>query len=596
MLCLGGRIMQKNLFVIGIIFLFVFSAVSPIVFGYNIITSNKETKTKDDNFDRYLYPEYYDCYNVDEIPSSVDLPNQEFSENENIKSVVVTNPDSSSLSLDGLMDSDWPMCCHDTRHTGLSPYSTENNPFEEKWWYKTDGYVEGSPVIDNDGVIYFGSWNNYLYAVYPDGTMKWKFYIDGTVETSPAIADDGTIYVGTYWGFEGNHFFAINPDGTEKWRYDTSDMYTSPAIAKDGTIYVNDVNFLLAFNPDGTIKWTYPTEHVALSSPAVDKNGIIYFGSNDNNVYALYPNGTLKWKFDTGSWVHGCPTIADDGTIYIDSDDFYLYALDPDDGSMIWKCYVGSVWGCPALDKDGNIYLGTWEKKFYSIYPNGDIRWSIDLDYQVWGMSAAVSEDGTIYFGTCDFGPRHSGPLHILNNDGTVKKILSYVTMFWSSPAIGSDGTIYICSQKRETKYGENGEYLIGYLFALNELDPDAPTSPVISGRTSGTYDRVYDYTLKSTSPLGNDIYYWVEWGDKNLTSWIGPYHSGEEVKVSHKWIDPGTYHIIAKAKDIDNLWGPWGELTVTMPKNKAVDFNSLFLNLLEKFPILQKILLSLIN
>jgi hypothetical protein len=156
--------------------------------------------------------------------------------------------------------------------------------------------------------------------------------------------------------------------------------------------------------------------------------------------------------------------------------------------------------------------------------------------------------------------------------------------MFWSSPAIGSDGTVYICSQKLENKGGSAYTHG-GYLFALNELDPNAPVSPVISGKTSGTYNRVYEYTLKSTSPLGNDIYYWVEWGDLNITSWIGPYHSGEEVKISHKWYYPGTYHIIARAKDTDNLWGPWGELTVTMTKDKAINFNSLLLKLLGQFP-----------
>ena len=61
-------------------------------------------------------------------------------------------------SLDSpLMDSPWPMYCHDVRHTGRSPYSTVDNSFYNKWWFKSYDYIEGSGVIDKDGVIYFGS-------------------------------------------------------------------------------------------------------------------------------------------------------------------------------------------------------------------------------------------------------------------------------------------------------------------------------------------------------------------------------------------------------------------------------------------------------
>jgi outer membrane protein assembly factor BamB len=78
----------------------------------------------------------------------------------------------------GLMDSAWPMYCHDVRHTGRSPCSTEyNNPGHEKWQFYCDDYVEGSAVIDNEGHIYFGSWNAF-YALYPNGTMKWKYPIE----------------------------------------------------------------------------------------------------------------------------------------------------------------------------------------------------------------------------------------------------------------------------------------------------------------------------------------------------------------------------------------------------------------------------------
>jgi len=134
--------------------------------------------------------------------------------------------------------------------------------------------------------------------------------------------------------------------------------------------------------------------------------------------------------------------------------------------------------------------------------------------------------------------------------------------MFLASPAIGEDGTVYFCTRGENwtgTGYRSNGR-----LHALGELDPDAPLAPIIDGpERIKTYEE-YEYTFKTTSPLGKDVYYWIEWGDKGLEEWIGPYESGEEITVSHEWhIYKKPFKIIVKAKDVDERWGPWGEFEV---------------------------------
>ena len=90
------------------------------------------------------------------------------------------------------------------------------------------------------------------------GTLKWRYGMGRrrSVVSSPAIGADGTIYVGSYYD---NYLYAINPDGTRKWRYETGYwVESSPAIGADGTIYVGSLNFY-AINPDGTLKWRYET-------------------------------------------------------------------------------------------------------------------------------------------------------------------------------------------------------------------------------------------------------------------------------------------------------------------------------------------------
>ena len=101
-----------------------------------------------------------------------------------------------------------------------------------------------TPAIGQDGTIYFGSHDNYLYAINSDGTEIWRFATAGPVESSPAIGADGTIYFGVSLAAPGNpNFHALNPDGTEKWHStEVGSVPSSPAIGADGTIYFGSWN------------------------------------------------------------------------------------------------------------------------------------------------------------------------------------------------------------------------------------------------------------------------------------------------------------------------------------------------------------------
>jgi hypothetical protein len=91
------------------------------------------------------------------------------------------------------------------------------------------------------------------------------------------------------------------------------------------------------------------------------------------------------------------------------------------------------------------------------------------------------------------------------------------------------------------------------------------PTTPTISGPPTGKAKQPYDYTFNSTDPNGDNVSYYIDWGDNTNSGWLGPYSSGVAVTQSHTWTTKGTYIIKAKAK---NIYGEsdWGALTVTMP------------------------------
>lgn len=116
------------------------------------------------------------------------------------------------------------------------------------------------------------------------------------------------------------------------------------------------------------------------------------------------------------------------------------------------------------------------------------------------------------------------------------------------------------------------------------------PNIPNISGTVKGKPNIEYNYTIITTDPDGNNVYYYVDWGDENNTGWLGPYLSGEEISLKHKWLEKGTYAIKVKAKDTYDEESDWASLEVTLPKSRFV-FNSILPRLLNH---LQEILLIL--
>ena len=432
----------------------------------------------------------------------------------------------------GLMDSPWPMKGRDLHHTCRSPYSTTDNNGEELWRFKTDNWIESGPCISTDGTIYFGSFDRYLYALNPDGSLKWKYKTNGWIWSTPAIAEGGTIYIGTF----GDYLYAVNPNGTLKWNFwagSYASITSSPAIAPDGTIYFGamgpnleeELGRVYAVNPDGSEKWHYDTDYWIVSDPAVGDDGTIYIGSGDNYLYALKPDGTLRWRFKTGGDVKSHPAIADDGTIYFDSFDAYLYALNPN-GTMKWRVGAGgSSSASVAIGEDGTIYdpgkyhLNAW-------YPNGTLKWQFNLgqDNPIIHASPAVGAEGTIYVGAGVY-------IIAINPDGS-ERWRREIANRWveSSPCIDKDGNVYIGSCSHEAGY----EYGHLHVFGCGEINACS------DGPYYGLINQAVEFNGDVTG--GHQPYTWHwEFGDNSISYEKNPIHI---------YTDPGNFTVTLTVTD----------------------------------------------
>ncbi len=383
-----------------------------------------------------------------------------------------------AVSAAGLADSPWPKSGHDLNNTGQSQYKGPQTN-TTKWNYTTNGSITFSPVIGSDGIIYFGSWDNHLYALNPNGTQKWNYTTSGWISTSPAIGSDGTIYFGSW----DNNTYALDPNGTQKWNYTTKgQILSSPAIDNDGTIYFGDADGnLYALNPNGTLKWNFTTGHLIFSSPAIGSGGIIYFGCDDHNLYALNSNGTLKWNYTTGNYVSSSPAIGSDGTIYFGGEDNNTYALNSN-GTLKWiYTTVSYVTSSPTIGNDGTIYIGSSDHNLYALNTDGTLKWNFTTGGGV--SSPVIGSDGTIYLGSND------GNLYALNSNGTQK--WNYIAGGGVGyPAIGGDGTLYF----------RNGNSL----YAIQDKLPAVVSVDPVNNAVNVQANKVINLTFSNPIEMGS--------------------------------------------------------------------------------------------
>lgn len=228
-----------------------------------------------------------------------------------------------------------------------SDFETELEEFEVVKTRKMDrhfrigdgGSVMASPAL-HDGVVYFGSADNYVYALdVESGKELWRFRAHGQIFSTPAISGN-MLFVGSY----DKNIYALTIEGKEVWRFTTGrEVASSPFVhdnlvivgSRDGYVYALD-------KKTGKNIWKFKTGDWVVSSPVVWKDKI-YIGSFDENIYCLSLEGKELWRFKMGAeiWaLHQSPTIHK-GVLYFSSMDGYLYAVDADTGKEKWKVKTG---------------------------------------------------------------------------------------------------------------------------------------------------------------------------------------------------------------------------------------------------------------
>jgi outer membrane protein assembly factor BamB len=197
----------------------------------------------------------------------------------------------------------------------------------------------------------------------------------------------------------------------------------------------------------GSLAWTFPTGGMVRSSPAV-VDGVVYVGSDDDNVYALNATtGRRLWYYPTGNLVESSPAVAN-GVVYVGNNAGTVYALRT---SPTLSDTERKVWAYPTyypvrsgpVVVDNVVYFGSESGSVYAVNTSGVGRWSYATGNWVVSNPTLTVVDGVVYFGN------HSGFLYALDaGKGTLLRQYQVVTdavmrRADARPAV-ANGVVYI--------------------------------------------------------------------------------------------------------------------------------------------------------
>ncbi|MBT7368568.1 PQQ-binding-like beta-propeller repeat protein, partial [Candidatus Woesearchaeota archaeon] len=105
------------------------------------------------------------------------------------------------------------------------------------------------PVVDENGVIYFGSKEGSVYALNKDKTEKWFSPINGST-ISPTISDEGLLLVSS-----DNGLIALDKEtGNKVWSLETVENKGSILALRPGVVaFGNSGNIFLCNKEDGNL-------------------------------------------------------------------------------------------------------------------------------------------------------------------------------------------------------------------------------------------------------------------------------------------------------------------------------------------------------
>lgn len=271
------------------------------------------------------------------------------------------------------------------------------NSIHPLWTFECADEIRGTPLY-NRGIVYFGSYDQHLYAVNAEtGKLVWKYQTDGGIVSRPAVTED-SVFIGS----EDNRLHVLSSrSGSLLWTYYTRGPIRSSPFVAHGHVFIgSDDMSLHAVNINGGRGiWQIDTIGEIRSTPFVTQEEI-YVGNESGEFYCVDFRGGIKWRYKAKRAITSSAVVAD-GSVFFCSLDAYIYALDAKSGYFMWRFKMdkGSI-SSPCV-ADTLLYTGAIDGNIYCVNTrNIKEVWRFETNNQVTGSPIVVEDD--LYCGSVD--------------------------------------------------------------------------------------------------------------------------------------------------------------------------------------------------
>ena len=440
----------------------------------------------------------------------------------------------------------------------------------EKWSVQLKGEPlqlakQASPVIGRNGTIYVGSERGGVYAFSPEGELYWQYGDGLNISSSPVLSDDGILYF-TAWG-DGLHAVDTVSGGpaTRIWSMSQGNRWRTGFIGQKPDDRDSDGDILV--DPFDSCPNLYHPDPLDSNNSCVDQDGD-KIPDNWETQHGLKPDNAIDGQLDSDG--DGLSNYRE-----------YRAGTNPNSaedkpqriaGQKLWSQALGSNhesrYTSPTIGPDGSIYLATHptppqfggggidldngfdDRRILALYPDGQPKWSQSVD--VWINNAlSVSPEGWIY------GLDAIGGLYRLSQDGTVdyqKTYPSELTTSTHGVTLGSQGQVYFNSSGWESGANLWSLDSAGSLMWQNGSTRYNSTRPVIGADGTIYSADSWGGALNAFNPDGS-----IKWSKRGF-SWISDNLTLGENDVIYFYestFDAGECmcHLTAVSRDGELLW-----------------------------------------
>ncbi len=308
----------------------------------------------------------------------------------------------------------WPQYQHDAAHSGAAAtLGPESNGI--RWQI---GGLLTTGLVVGDGNMLYGGIGDTLVALYDrEDTviLSWSYKAASIIRGTPAVDAQGNILFGT----EAGTIFKISPQGAAQWSMDTGSRI-STGLVSDGSsniYFANEAGTVGKLAANGTQVWAKSLGSAVKAAPALDASGNLFVGDMAGILHCINPSGTELWAYQTPKTgggllssgtahpIQAAPVVTGNAVFVANDNGTIVKVTNVPSGGLFGPPYTVSaryddtdvqpIRGM-ALDGAGNLYYTTAAGHLRSLNSAGALRWSANLAQAI-STVPAIDSAGTIY-------------------------------------------------------------------------------------------------------------------------------------------------------------------------------------------------------